>query len=452
MSVVIIIISFIAVLGLLVFFHELGHYLAARRSGITVEEFGMGYPPRVAKLFTYKGTVFTLNALPLGGFARMKGEDAGDMSPGSFNAASARGRAFTLFAGPLMNLILAMALFAISFMVGGSEVLLSFPRVVDAPSAAATDIGLLPGDLLLTAGGAPAQVNAVPDHALVSMWKSEARSPVALEVWRGGQRLTLAPVEPSAVQRFLNSPADYVTTMAARIEGTSPGSPAALAELQPGDRIYTVDDTVITIGSSLADQVRARVGGELTLTVLRGDEFVSEVMVPRENPPAGEGALGVQVGPVSQFASLPFLQAIWRGVTDTLRYIALVLELPVRLIMGTAAPADTQISGPVGIAREVGGAVTSSIEFGVLWPILRLSAVLSAALAITNLLPLPALDGGRLLFIAIEKIRGRRVSPEREGMVHVIGFVLLLSLMVLITVRDIAAPHQTIDWSVILGQ
>jgi regulator of sigma E protease len=143
---------------------------------------------------------------------------------------------------------------------------------------------------------------------------------------------------------------------------------------------------------------------------------------------------------------------MWQGVTDTFRYIGLVLRQPVQLILGTAAPGAAQVSGPVGIAREVGGAVNSSIDYGVFWPILRLSAVLSAALAITNLLPLPALDGGRLLFIAIEVLRGKRVNPEREGMVHVVGFMLLLSLMVLITVRDIASPHQTIDWSLILGQ
>ena len=112
------IVSFIVVLGVLVFFHELGHYWMARRSGIVVEEFGMGYPPRLAKLFTYDGTDFTLNALPLGGFARMKGEDAGDMSPGSFNAASIGGRAATLVAGPFMNALLAVILFAASFAAG----------------------------------------------------------------------------------------------------------------------------------------------------------------------------------------------------------------------------------------------------------------------------------------------------------------------------------------------
>ncbi len=451
MSVVITVVSFILVLGVLVFFHELGHYLAARRSGITVEEFGMGYPPRVAKLFTYKGTLFTLNALPLGGFARMKGEDAADMSPGSFNAASAGGRAFTLLAGPLMNLVLAMLLFAVSFMVGGSEVLLAYPRVVNAPSAAASALGLLPGDLLLSAGGEATQVNALPDDTLVSMWNYKGSGPVELSILRDRASLTLS-VEAAALESFLATPTDYVATLSTRIEGTADGSPAAAAGLQANDLIYTVDENVVTIESSLANLVQQRLGQELTMTYLRDGALADAVMTPRANPPAGEGALGVQIGAVSAYASLPFGQAVWRGVTDTFRYIGLVLELPVRLILGTATADQAQVSGPVGIAREVGGAVNSSIDYGVFWPILRLSAVLSAALAITNLLPLPALDGGRLLFIAIEKIRGRRVSPEREGMVHVVGFMLLLSLMVLITVRDIAAPHQTIDWSLILGQ
>ena len=120
-------VSFALVLGVLVFFHELGHYWVARRNGIVVEEFGMGYPPRMIKLFRYDGTDFTLNWLPFGGFARMKGEDAADMSRGSFNAASRWGRAATLFAGPLMNLLLAIILFAISFMYGGSDTAAAYP-------------------------------------------------------------------------------------------------------------------------------------------------------------------------------------------------------------------------------------------------------------------------------------------------------------------------------------
>jgi regulator of sigma E protease len=452
MSTLITVISFVLVLGVLVFFHELGHYLAARRSGIVVEEFGMGYPPRIAKLFRYDGTDFTLNLLPLGGFARMKGEDAGDMTSGAFNAASMRGRAFTLLAGPLMNLVLAIILFAASFMVGGSEVLLAYPQLVDQPSTTATAIGLQPGDILLQAGGSEAFVNAVATDPIRTTWSAPSAGSVDLTVLRNGASTTLPAVDSAQVQSFLENTSDYVGVMTTRIEQTAPASPAEQAGLQSGDLVYEVNDTVITLETQLGDVVQQQNGAEMTLTVLRDEALVATQMTPRVNPPAGQGALGVQIGAMSTFAPMPFFQSIWQGVVNTFSYIGLVLELPVKLIMGQMSAEAAQLSGPVGIAREVGGAVNSSISYGVLWPILRLSAVLSAALAITNLLPLPALDGGRLLFILIEWIRGKRVSPEREGMVHMIGFMLLLSLMVIITFRDIAAPHATIDWGMILGQ
>ena len=254
------------------------------------------------------------------------------------------------------------------------------------------------------------------------------------------------------IYAFLDSSDDYTAVLMTRIEDVVEESPAAVAGLEPLDLAYGVNDTVITLDASLSTVVRQFLGEEMTLRVLRGDQMLDLEMTPRVNPPPGQGALGVQIGPVTAFATLPILESIRQGIVSTGRYILLVLELPARIIMGQVAPEAAQVSGPVGIAREVGGAVTSSINYGVLWPILRLSAVLSAALAITNLLPLPALDGGRLLFILIEAVRGRRVNPEREGYVHMVGFMLLLSLLVIITVRDIAAPHETIDWSIILGQ
>jgi regulator of sigma E protease len=275
---------------------------------------------------------------------------------------------------------------------------------------------------------------------------------VELTVLRNGTSTTLPAVNPAQVEVFLKSPNDYVGVMTTRVEQTAPDSPAEQAGLQSGDLVYEVNDTVVTLDTPLGDLVQQEAGEELTLTVLRDGGLMASQLTPRVDPPAGQGALGVQIGPMSTFATMPFFQSVWQGVVNTFSYIGLVLELPVRLIMGTMSAEAAQLSGPVGIAREVGGAVNSSISYGVLWPILRLSAVLSAALAITNLLPLPALDGGRLLFIFIEWIRGKRVSPEREGMVHMIGFMLLLSLMLIITVRDIAAPHATIDWGMILGQ
>jgi regulator of sigma E protease len=193
-------------------------------------------------------------------------------------------------------------------------------------------------------------------------------------------------------------------------------------------------------------------GEEISLTLLRGEEWVTVQVTPRVDPPEGQGSLGVQIGPASMLAKLPLLAALWEGVRSTGEYVMLVLQLPVLLLAGQIQPADAQLSGPVGIAQMVGGAVSATIDTGLWFPIWRLSAVLSAALAITNLLPLPALDGGRLLFILVETLRGRRVNPEREGMIHMVGFMLLLGLLVLVTVRDITTAQQGIDWISILGQ
>jgi regulator of sigma E protease len=202
----------------------------------------------------------------------------------------------------------------------------------------------------------------------------------------------------------------------------------------------------------LDQEIQQNLGQPVTMTLLRGESWVDVTVTPRADPPPGQGALGVQIAPVTEMASMGILPALWEGVRSTVDYALLVLQLPVLLLMGTLSPADAQLTGPVGIAQMVGGAVSATIDTGLWFPILRLSAVLSAALAVTNMLPLPALDGGRLLFILIEAIRGRRISPEREGMIHMVGFMVLLGLMLLITVRDLSAAPQGIDWIKLMGQ
>ena len=446
------IVSFVIVLGILVFFHELGHYLVARRNGIIVEEFGLGYPPRLVKLFRYDGTDFTLNALPFGGFARMKGEDAGDMSPGSFNGASLPGRAATLFAGPFMNALLAAVLFAASFMVGfpamAGHPLLS--NVVDGSTAAA--LGLQSGDILMSYAGRPVQVSIESDTttSIQSTAPESARGAPALLISRD-EALISIPAEPGQVQAVLDE-GGYVITLMTQISGIAEESPAQAAGLQPGDQVLAVGDTVITAQNLLNTEIQKHLGEPITMTVWRDGAWVQTSLTPRATPPPGQGAIGVQISPVTELASMGLLPALWLGIVSTLEYAMLVLQLPFLLVAGQLSPADAQVTGPVGIAQMVGGAVSATIDTGLWYPILRLSAVLSAALAITNLLPLPALDGGRLLFILIELIRGRRVSPEREGVIHMIGFMVLLGLMLLITVRDISSAPQGIDWVKLMGQ
>lgn len=446
------ILSFVIVLGILVFFHELGHYWVARRSGIVVEEFGMGYPPRVARLFTYDGTEFTLNLLPLGGFARMKGEDAGDMTPGSFNAASIRGRAATLAAGPMMNFILAVLLFAASF-VAGFPAAAGHPQLTVADSAAVA-LGMQEGDILMTYNGAPVQVSVQDGTEVTIRSSTPAGSQPAtgeLVVSRGGD-LVNVPIADSAQLQAVLENGQYVAVLMTQITGVAEGSPALAAGIEPGDIVLDVDGTVITYDNPLDQEIQERLGQPVVMTLWRTDEWVDVTVTPRANPPAGQGAMGVQIAAVTEMANMALLPAIWEGVRSTVEYALLVLQLPFLLLAGSLSPADAQITGPVGIAQMVGGAVSATIDTGLWFPILRLSAVLSAALAITNLLPLPALDGGRLLFILIEAIRGRRVSPEREGMIHMVGFMVLLGLMLLITVRDLSATPQGIDWIKLMGQ
>jgi regulator of sigma E protease len=301
-------------------------------------------------------------------------------------------------------------------------------------------------------GAEPVHVSAIPDLNYDVMVKDgQAAAALALVLSRNGNLERIEVPAQTALPTLLEG-VEHTAVLATQITGVAEDAPAQAAGLQPGDLVYSVGDTTITPNTPLNEIIHQHAGEEISVTVLRDQNWKTVSVTPRVNPPEGQGALGIQIGPLNQLATLPVLESLWQGVRSTSEYIMVVLQLPVMLLMGQISPADAQLSGPVGIAQMVGGAMSATLDTGLWFPILRLSAVLSAALAITNLLPLPALDGGRLLFIAVEAIRGRRVNPEREGMIHMVGFMLLLGLLVLVTVRDITSAQQGIDWHMILGQ
>lgn len=453
MSLLITLVSFAIVLGVLVFIHELGHYWVARRNGIVVEEFGMGYPPRAIKLFRYDGTDFTINWIPFGGFARMKGEDGADISPGSFNGASRGARAATLIAGPVMNALLAILLFAASFMAG-FPASVSYPQLTAiAPGSVAAQIGLQAGDVLFEADGQATLVSFDPGLRYDVWQPTDATAATTLTVRRGDEMVQIPVTSQQLVAELLQS-ITYRPVLDTLILAIAENSPAHQNGLLPDDLVYTINGDIVTDENPLVGIVAQNPGEELTVTVYRASEgqWLDLTMTPRIDPPPGEGALGVQIGSDTRLAYMPFLQSLWQGVVSTGQYVMLVLQLPMMLIGGQLSPADAQLSGPVGIAKMIGGAAQATIDTGLWFPIWRLSAVLSAALAITNMLPFPALDGGRLLFILVETLRGRRINPEREGLVHMVGFMLLLGLMVYITVQDLRTGTISIDWHSLLGQ
>lgn len=449
-------VSFFIVLGLLIFIHELGHYLAARLSKVKVEEFGWGYPPRLAKLFSFQGTDFTLNWIPFGGFARLKGTDEDNADPDSFMAAAPWRKLLILGAGSGMNLLLAILCFSVTYRVG-VPVSTGLPELTLVPaSSPAAAHGLQSGDILLALHGRPASVTPFASRVRIQA-PADAEAPAGatgdLVLIRDGAVLRRPVAERTSVEALL-AETQFRVVLSTRITGVAADSPAAQAGLQAGDRVYALGGQPLSDQlEDLIDAINRHRDREVIMVLLRDEtEWVSAPVTPRASPPPGQGALGVTIGYASAigFVRAPYYLAF--GLADTLGYFGALLGLPAQIIRGETEPDAGGLVGPVGIANLVGDAVEVTTRTGLWLPVLRLTGALSAALAVINLMPIPALDGGRMLFALLEMVRRKRLDPTREKVVHMVGMALLLLLMVFITFQDLTAPQQGIDWYEILGQ
>lgn len=367
------ILIFIAVLGLLVFVHELGHFLTAKFHGIHSEEFGFGFPPRLGGVYkdettgryrfvwgnkeiATKNTIYSLNWIPLGGFVKIKGEDGITETPeaDSFAEKSAWVRIQVTVAGVLMNLLLAWVLIAIVFMIG-------LPQPI-----------------------------AESDRAKY----------------------------PDAKVQIL---------------AVAPNTPAASIGLQPGDIIQSLDGQQITNLEQVGTHIRSHKGQDITIQVNRFGKEITLHGTPRLEDEANEGALGISYS-LTALVHYGFLESVGQGFTTTLSITGAIFHAFGKMIMGLfggQGGAAADITGPVGIVY-----LTKQMsDLGIAY-LLQFAALLSINLAIINILPIPALDGGRILFILIEKIKGRPLNQRVEGMIHQIGFTLLLFLMLFVTVKD----------------
>jgi regulator of sigma E protease len=227
-----------------------------------------------------------------------------------------------------------------------------------------------------------------------------------------------------------------------------PGTPADEAGLQPNDVVLGADGVDFEYAGQVVDYVDQKKGTEITLRLERDGEIVTASLVPRVNPPEGQGSMGVGIRHDfdSQITYYPLHEAMLRGTSQTAQYVGLTFYLPVAILRNMFPAEAARPTGPVGIYQQTDSAVEAAVSLNWWFPVLWLTAVLSTALAVTNLLPLPALDGGRILFIIIEAIRGKRVSPEKEGAIHFIGLALLITLMLVISYYDLSNPIPTIDW------
>jgi len=334
------VVAFILVFTGIILAHELGHFFAAKLSKVRVEEFGIGYPPRIwGKRFGE--TLYSINALPFGGFNKLSGEEDPTITH-SLAAKSRLTRIFILASGALVNFLLPFVLFAIAFMV--------------------------------------------PHNAFTG-------------------QIAVGEV--------------------------SPASPAAVAGLEPGDIILAINGQPIHAFEDIRKIIEANLDKEVSLEIQKSSgETVTTYLVPRRHPPEGEGAMGIQSQAVIERKTEPFWRAIPLGIKQTFDTFVAFKDAIFSLFAGTN---QLQLTGPVGIAQITGEAAQAGFSI-----LLQFAAFLSLNLAIINLLPLPALDGGRIAFIIVEWLRGgKRISPRTEGTIHFVGFVLLIGLALLITYQDI---------------
>lgn len=472
------ILAFVLVLIPAVLVHEIGHFLAGKAAGITILEFGIGLPPRMLTLFSHGGTDYTLNWLPLGGFVRPLGEDAvrqvGDeATEKDRNVALARGvtrvksvneatplqRIIFLAAGAFANLLFAFALFVIVAMIGVPE--LVGGRVVAVNVAADSPLaqsGLQSGDIIEQVNGETFTTSTDFVNRLYAL----DGQPTTLTVYRPTDP-SVRLIDPSTerLELSFSSPLGErgdVTTGHPVILGIAPDSPADRAGMQPGDLVQTFNGVTLESFEMLRLMTQDNLDTEVTLTLLRGEETLDVQLTPRSNPPEGEGSMGItssdvtavvagelgliyQDGPPQEvLVSQPLTTAVQYSFTRIVDVLTTIARVPAELLAGTISPEAARPVSVVGIGQMGGVFLQQSVEENQPTIILNFIAIISIALGLTNLLPLPALDGGRIFFVLLEIVRGRPIAPEREGLVHLVGLALLLSATVLIMLNDILNP------------
>ncbi len=473
---IVVILAFIVVLTPLILIHELGHFFAAKSVGITILEFGLGFPPKVRKLFTWHDTEFTLNWIPLGGFVRPLGEDVirpldeetveedrqelirrqesatlgtdqQIAKPKSVNEASPIARIIFMAAGAAANFVLAFVLFAIVALLGLQQVVGASLQVVQLDNTSVlSKSGLLQNDIITDINGVKFQ----DTNEFLKNFYSSTQQPLHLSVLRGtdNQQMNLTVNNPSGLSSI--APVTYT-----QIREVSKDSPAARADIRANDIVVAFNGEKIANITDFRGKIQASLGKKVTITVERDGENIDIALVPRANPPQGQGSLGVVIADVQKdsslgttFLGIPQIDYVPQSLGDSITYgyqsvvdvIASVVELPSRLLSGSITPQEARPVSVLGISQIGAVFIEQSISRKRITPILLFIATISVGLGFFNLLPIPALDGGRILFVVIEIVRGKPISPEREGLVHLIGLALLLSLSVLVLLNDVINP------------
>ena len=419
----------IIIFSAIILIHELGHFLLAKLNGISVTEFSLGMGPRLFSV--QKGeTRYSVKLLPLGGSCAMVGEDTAEEElPGSFNAAPVWGRISVVAAGPVFNFILA---FILSLIIVGFVGYDPAEIVEVQKDSAAETAGLEAGDVITEYNGY--HVDLAKDLYVYSYLNALNEGDiVTLKVRRDGEIKEIQYTPDVSVRYLLGFNRSDASSMT--VESLIQGMPLEEAGLQPGDTITAINGTEIADGEAydayLAEHPLSDEAVEITY-VRDGLDYTVTITPKEYRTPQ----LGFSYNLGYQKAS--GLQVLKYGVLDVKYMIRTTLLSLKQLVTGNLGFKD--LSGPVGVVDAIGTTYEESKSEGalMLWMnMLNMAVLLSANLGVMNLLPLPALDGGRLVFLIVEAIRRKPINREIEGMVHFAGLMLLMALMVVVMYNDI---------------
>ncbi len=427
----------ILMLGVLVFVHELGHFMVAKWCGVKVLKFSLGFGPKLVS-YRYGETEYLICAIPLGGYVQMLGEGGGEQGEEAELTAEEKRRSFAdksvsrrlaiVSAGPLMNLLLPLLILPISFMAG-----VLVPSYYDAKpcigyvvsESDAGKAGFKANDCIL-------QIN----QQSVASWNdgnkafvSAAGEPLVFRVEREGKQLQLIiPAENNSLEGMQSL--GLLPAQEARVGGLAEGMPAANAGIQKGDLILQIDHQQVASWYDLKTIIQD-VGGQTVPVLLeRNGEQLRVELVPEQRDGEGDYLIGIAPQQSSEFKRFGFVGAIKEGAKRTWELIELTVVFVQKLFTGSVSAKN--IGGPITVVQVAGQAAQTDLS-----AILSVLAFISIQLGILNLLPIPILDGGHILFYLFELILRRPVSIRAREMAQQVGMAMLLMLMVLAFYNDI---------------
>ncbi len=412
------------ILSVIIIIHELGHFILAKANGVGVTEFSVGMGPRLIK-FVRGGTMYSLKILPFGGSCMMVGEDEDSKDEKAFNNKSVWARISIIAAGPVFNFILAFVMAIIIISNIGYD-----PCVIThvEEGSVAYNAGLREGDLIQSINGK--RVMFGREFSLLETVSPD--KPLQIVYVRNNKEYSV-----TVVPKFVEN--DYyqvgISISDLKVSEVVSGKPADEAGIKKNDVILAINGVAMESAKQAADTINQSGGANLVMTVERGGDKLDITVVPKlVHTTSYETGITINYARKTTGA----INTVVLSVYEVKYWINTVFESLGMMIRGQVTADD--VAGPVGVVNLIGEVVEESRPDGwfyVFLNIFNLTLMLSANLGVMNLLPLPALDGGRLVFLIIEAVRRKPIDREKEGMVHFVGIVLLMLLMVFITFNDI---------------